>query len=199
MEEISWTTQKRKLKDLIPAGYNPRRLTPEDKVYLKASLEKFGLVEIPVINLDNVLLAGHQRVLIISELENPELEIDVRVPNRQLTEEEAKEYNIRSNRNTGEWDWDLLANHFDMNTLADWGFKEIPFMGTEKIDTSGGDKTKEIDAYNDGNIRSMNIIMNKDEYNEAIPKLQQIMMDEGLEDITSVFLKMLKHYEDTEL
>ena len=32
------------------------------------------------------------------------------MPSRKLTTEEAKEYLIRSNRNNGSWDYDLLKN-----------------------------------------------------------------------------------------
>ena len=48
--------------------------------------------------------------------------IDVRVPNRELTEPEAREYLIRSNKNTGGWDDDALANNFDVEELKEWGF-----------------------------------------------------------------------------
>jgi hypothetical protein len=41
-----------------------------------------------------------------------------------LSEEEFKEYNIRSNKNTGSWDFDILANTFDTSDLVEWGFDE---------------------------------------------------------------------------
>ena len=53
--------------------------------------------------------------------------IDVRVPNRKLTKEEFDEYNIRSNKNTGEWDWDILSV-FDIDMLKDVGFDEDELM-----------------------------------------------------------------------
>ena len=53
-----------------------------------------------------------------------EEEIDVRVPSRLLDEKEATEYLIRSNKNIGEWDFNLLANTFEEEDLLAWGFKE---------------------------------------------------------------------------
>ena len=53
-----------------------------------------------------------------------EEEIDVRMPNRKLTEAEFKEYNLRSNKNTGEWNFDELANNFEVDDLLEWGFDE---------------------------------------------------------------------------
>ena len=89
---------------------------------LKKSLEKFNLVEIPAITTDNVILAGHQKLKIMQILGRGEETIDVRVPDRVLTTEEIQEYNLRSNKNMGEWDFDLLAN-FDEKMLMDVGFE----------------------------------------------------------------------------
>jgi len=46
----------------------------------------------------------------------------VRVPERELTEREAEELAIRLNKNTGDWDFDALANNFELDDLLDWGF-----------------------------------------------------------------------------
>ena len=105
--EIKWTTEQRKISDLIPTDGNPRQLTDKQYKELKKSLKKFDLAEIPAINQDNSILAGHMRLKILAELKGDH-EIDVRVPNRPLTKKEAEEYLIRSNKNTGEWDMDAL-------------------------------------------------------------------------------------------
>lgn len=124
---LVWHNETRKLKELVPASYNPRKLTEKQHDDLKKSLEKFNLAEIPVINLDNTILAGHMRVRLMTELYGLEHEIEVRVPSRQLTEEEAREYNIRSNKNVGQWDFDILANEFNIEDLEEWGFNSSEF------------------------------------------------------------------------
>ena len=124
MGEMKWHTAKRKINELVPYDKNPRKLTEEQYKHLEASLKKFNLVEIPAINTDNIIIAGHQRLHILKALGRGEEEIDVRVPNRALSEAELREYNVRSNKNTGEWDWDILANAFEMDELIDWGFDE---------------------------------------------------------------------------
>lgn len=106
--KLFWTTQKRKIKDLMPAEYNPRQMTEAQAKELRKSLQKFDLVEIPAIDEDGTILAGHMRVATLIDLGRGEEEIDVRVPNRKLTDKEAMEYNLRSNKNTGEWDMDKL-------------------------------------------------------------------------------------------
>lgn len=121
---LEWRTEKRKVAELLPYQENPRQMTEKQVKDLTKSLEKFNLVEIPAINTDNTIVAGHQRISIMHLLGRGEEEVDVRVPNRKLTEEEFKEYNLRSNKNTGDWNWDLLANSFEMEMLKDVGFAQ---------------------------------------------------------------------------
>ena len=121
---LAWTTERRKVSDLVPMEGNPRRLTEKQAKDLTKSLEKFNLVEIPAINMDNTIIAGHQRLGILGVLGRGDEEIDVRVPSRKLSDKEVHEYNVRSNKNTGEWDWDILANQFDTEDLLEWGFSE---------------------------------------------------------------------------
>jgi len=121
---MKWKTEQRKLKDLIPYEHNPRNLTDKQREDLTASFKKFDLVELPAINTDNQLLAGHQRLKIMLELYGADHEIDVRVPGEKLTEAECQEYNIRSNKNTGEWNFDVLEDAFDFDDLVEWGFSE---------------------------------------------------------------------------
>lgn len=121
MEQLAWSTQQRRVVDLLPYEYNPRKMTAQQSRKLRESLEKFGLVEIPVINLDGTLLAGHQRCKAMVALGRGEELVDVRVPNRQLTDQEFKEYNVASNAISGDWVDDLLREHFSEVNLADFG------------------------------------------------------------------------------
>lgn len=123
-KKLSWHNDKIKLRDLKGFKYNPRNLTEKQHKELKESLEKFNLVEVPAVDTDNTLVAGHQRTKVMIELYGLDHEIDIRKPNRKLTEKEFEEYLIRSNKNTGSWDMEKLANHFDMNDLVEWGFTE---------------------------------------------------------------------------
>lgn len=114
-ESLQWTTVKRRVGDLVPYNHNPRILSPEKEAKLRASLEKFNLAEIPAINLDNVLIAGHQRCRVMIALGRADEMIDVRIPNRMLSEAELKEYNITSNIPAGMWDLDELSpGHCDL-------------------------------------------------------------------------------------
>jgi hypothetical protein len=121
MEQLSWSTQQRRVVDLLPYEYNPRKMTAQQSRKLRESLEKFGLVEIPVINYDGILLAGHQRCKAMIQLGKGDDLVDVRVPNRQLSDQEFKEYNIASNAIKGDWVDEILRDHFDGVDLNDFG------------------------------------------------------------------------------
>ena len=119
--DLEFHTEQRKVDDLIPFEHNPRRMTELQVAHLRQSLQRFGLAEIPVIDIDNRICAGHQRLKVLKLLGQGDLVIDVRVPNRKMTEQEFKEYNLRSNQNIGEFDYEELAN-WDMDLLKMVGF-----------------------------------------------------------------------------
>lgn len=148
MNDLSWTTVQRQISSLIPQEVNPRKITDKQMSDLKKSLQKFNLVEIPVIDLDGKILAGHQRLKAMQLLGRGEEMIDVRVPNRKLNEEEAKQYLIASNALGGSWDFDLLIKSFDMPMLLDIGFDPIElstmFNKEEKAAEDSFDVTKEL-------------------------------------------------------
>ncbi len=121
--KLVWHTESRRVDDLIPYEKNPRILSNKQRRDLEASITKFNLVEIPAINTDNTVVAGHARLKIMQALGRGQEEIEVRVPNRLLTKSEFEEYLLRSNRNTGSWDYELLKS-FDTSFLLDIGFDD---------------------------------------------------------------------------
>jgi DNA modification methylase len=141
LKRLSWHTEKRKVSELSPCAYNPRKLPEEQKQELIKSLKKFNLAEIPAINTDNAILAGHQRVAALLALGRGEEIIDVRVPSRKLTKEEAEEYMVRSNRNVGEWDLEVLGKNFNFEFLKGVGFNDFELDKVfEKSCKEDGDK-----------------------------------------------------------
>ena len=119
-----------KINSLNPAEYNPRQISNKQYEDLKNSLEKFGCTIPIVINVDNTIIGGHQRVRIMKDL-GAKLVPAVRV---NLSKEDERELNVRLNKNGGQWDMDLLSN-FDTQDLKEWGFKDIEFgFNIDKID-----------------------------------------------------------------
>lgn len=127
------------ISDLIPAEYNPRQLTAEQHRQLRESIERFGLVDPIIVNdhedRKNIVIGGHQRLHVAKELGFTE----VPVVYLNLEEPLERELNLRLNKNTGEWNMDMLANHFDEQLLIDVGFSDIELHG---IPEPEGEKEK---------------------------------------------------------
>ena len=138
------------IKDLKPATYNPRQISTKQYKDLKASIKKFGLVDPIIINQNgNVVVGGHQRLKICKELKH--IEIDCVV--LDLSKEEERELNIRLNKNTGDFDMDILANEFDIDELVDWGFKHIDLdINIDKI-TEGNTEDDHIPEVKESRVK----------------------------------------------
>jgi ParB-like chromosome segregation protein Spo0J len=116
--------EKKKISELKPAAYNPRQSTEKQEADLKASLDKFGLVEPIVFNKQtNNVVGGHFRIRELQKLGKKEVDCVI----VDLSLEDEKELNIRLNANNGQWDWDKLANEWDSELLQDWGLDNMNF------------------------------------------------------------------------
>ncbi len=148
MKKLSWSTQQRKVKDLLPFRHNPRKMSEKQITDLTKSLKKFDLVEIPAIDTNDRILAGHQRCAVLQLLGRGEEIIDVRVPSRPLSESEYKQYLITSNKVSGDWDYELLAEYFEIDTLLDSGFETAElsevFASTLEAEDDGFDVELEL-------------------------------------------------------
>lgn len=124
MKALEWTTEQMMVNDLIPLDINPRKITDEKRMKMIESLQKFNLVDIPVIDFDNTLISGHQRCRALQAIGRGEEIIDVRKPNRMLTERERKEYNLMANTHFGEFDMDLFLENFGDINLDELGIND---------------------------------------------------------------------------
>lgn len=116
---------------------------------LRTSLERLNLISIPAIDTDNTIVSGHQRMKIMQLLGRGGEIIDVRVPNRKLTSKELEEANLRENKNTGEWDFDMLAS-FDTDLLLDVGWSDDELKDIFQLnDMPGGEGNTDPDEVPD--------------------------------------------------
>lgn len=56
---IKWKTEKRKVIDLIPSTYNPRKISDKERQDLLVSIQEFEQVVPVVINTDEHIIGGH--------------------------------------------------------------------------------------------------------------------------------------------
>ena len=101
--------KKVNVNDLIYASYNPRKkLNPDDKEYqkIKKSIEEFDYVEPIIINKDNTIIGGHQRLTVLKDLGYKEVEV-IQI---DIDKTKEKALNIALNKITGEWDYSMLGD-----------------------------------------------------------------------------------------
>src|SRR3989344_1927626 len=111
-----------KIDDLKPAKFNPRKWDDTAKSQLKASIKKFGMVDPIICNnapkRKNIVIGGHFRLEVAKELKIETVPVVyINIPDIQ----KEKELNLRLNKNTGEFDWELLAE-FNEGFLSSVGF-----------------------------------------------------------------------------
>lgn len=107
---------------LKPADYNPRTWDESAAKQLTESVKRFGIVDAIIVNgakeRFNTVIGGHFRLEIAKQLGITRIPvIYVNIPDI----EREKELNLRLNRNTGEWDFEILKS-LDIELLLDVGF-----------------------------------------------------------------------------
>lgn len=158
---IEWKVEKRKLAELKCYEKNPRKITEEAFEKLKSRITKRGFHDILKILPDGTILSGNQRKRALTELGYEE--VDVKVPDRELTQAEIDSVVLESNRSDGVFDWDMMGNNYDVDFLLDIGFDKnelgIDFSKEETDDDAfvdnivGEPQAKVGDVYKLGNHR----------------------------------------------
>jgi len=138
------------INDLRLSEYNPRTWTKKQTEDLKESIKRYGIVDPLLVNSaperKGVVIGGHFRLTVIKELGYQEVPVVyINIPD--LAKE--KELNVRLNKNTGEFDWGLLAN-FGEAFLSDIGFTSQELDEIFKIDDAPEqfDLKKELEKLN---------------------------------------------------
>jgi ParB-like chromosome segregation protein Spo0J len=117
-----------KLKDIKPNPNNPRVLRDDKFQKLKQSITEFPKMlslRPMVIDENNVVLGGNMRLRALQELGFNDIDEAWVKRSSDLTEEEKKRFIIADNVAFGEWDWDTLANDWEVVDLEAWGL-DIP-------------------------------------------------------------------------
>ena len=136
------------INQLNLAPYNSRKHSREQLLQLEESIKRFGMVDPVIINGAperlNVVIGGHMRLQALHEL--GETTVPAVYVNISDIEKE-KELNLRLNKNTGEFDLNLLAEFFDESFLQNVGFssEEIDNVFPVEIATDQFDLKKELE------------------------------------------------------
>ena len=110
-----------KVSEIVPNENNPRIIKEDKFKRLVESIKTFPemlQVRPLVIDENNVVLGGNMRLKACIEAGLKDLPV-IRCTN--WSEERKSEFIIKDNVGFGEWDWNILANEWDVHPLVDWG------------------------------------------------------------------------------
>lgn len=121
---------------------NPRIIKDDKFKKLVQSIKDFPeMLDIRpiVVNKDGIILGGNMRFKACLEAgikEPPYKVVD-------LTDEQQKEFLIKDNVSGGEWDWDALANEWDVEQLDSWG---LDMPSVKEIESEENDLSDKIES-----------------------------------------------------
>lgn len=127
--------KKVNIAEIKPNEENPRFITDAKFKKLIKSIKAFPemLETRPLVVDENmVVLGGNMRLKALKSAGVFE------VPVHQVkgwTEEQKKEFIIKDNIGYGEWDWDIIANGWEIETVKDWGMDVPDFANADDFGT----------------------------------------------------------------
>ncbi len=125
-----WTLHEVAIKDIKEHPKNSRYIKKEMIAHLEKSIDKHGLIDKPILNLDMVLIGGHQRVRLLKKKKFKT--VVVWMPDRLLSDQDVDEILIGNNLYKGDWDYEHMADNWDVLDLLEKGFTEEQLMGKFK-------------------------------------------------------------------
>lgn len=127
---INWHLEVLPISQLKFHKKNPRQIKKDKEQQLSKNIDKFGLIDKPIVNKDLSVIGGHQRIRVLKKKKAKTVECWV--PDVELTQEDVDELCIGLNLHQGTWDYDILANEWDALDLLEYGFTEEQLLGTCK-------------------------------------------------------------------
>jgi ParB-like chromosome segregation protein Spo0J len=123
---------KTKISEIKLNPNNPRLIKDDKFTKLVQSIKDFPeMLDIRpiVVNSDMVILGGNMRFKACKEAGLKEVPIIVA---DNLTEEQQREFLIKDNTSGGEWDFEMLANEWDVEQLDAWGL-DLPILNEKLV------------------------------------------------------------------
>ena len=130
--------EKVKLSDIRPNPNNPRVIKDDKFKKLVKSIQDFPqMLELRpiVVNDEMIVLGGNMR---LKALEHLGIEETYIIKASDLTQKQEQEFIIKDNVGYGEWDWDQLANEWDVEDLDEWGL-DLPLDFVKELEAEEDD------------------------------------------------------------
>jgi len=125
-----------KITDIHTNPDNPRLIKDDKFKKLVVSIKDFPkMMALRPIVVDDTMtiLGGNMRYKALQEAGFTEIPDEWVKQAKDLTPEEKKRFIVSDNLPFGEWNWDILANNFEIKDLLEWGFDEKDLKINEDI------------------------------------------------------------------
>ena len=122
-----------KISDIKSNPNNPRIIKDHKFKQLVKSIQDFPqMLELRPIVIDenNIVLGGNMRLKACIEAGLTDVPV---IHANNLSEAQKKEFIVKDNVGYGEWDWDALANEWNIEDLDNWGL-DIPAFANNDIE-----------------------------------------------------------------
>jgi site-specific DNA-methyltransferase (adenine-specific) len=126
------------ITQIKPNPNNPRTIRDNKFKQLVKSIQDFPqMLELRPIVIDenNMVLGGNMRLKACLEAKLTDVPV---IHANNLSEEKKKEFIVKDNVGYGEWDWDDLANNWDVEELTEWGL-DIPNFEVNNLEAEEDD------------------------------------------------------------
>jgi hypothetical protein len=173
-------TKKININELKLNDANPRFIRDDKFKKLVESLKNFpemAEVREVVVNTDNVILGGNMRYRAMKEAGWTEVPVKV----VDWPEDKQKEFIIKDNVSGGEWDWDLLADEWNVVELEEWGL-DLPIAGELERDESYTTKVDSPNYEPTGDQPEIEQLYNYTKTNELLQSIQSADIDGDIKD-----------------
>jgi hypothetical protein len=169
-----------KIEKVLPNPSNPRIIKDDKFKKLVKSIQEFPqMLELRpiVVDANMIVLGGNMRLKACKAAGLKEVPIVIA---DNLTEEQQAEFIIKDNVGFGEWDWELLANQWDADSLVEWGLDV--WQPAQEPDYSILDEEDVSDELTDmaGGVRKAIQIEFEPEHYEQAQELVKFWREQGL-------------------
>jgi len=177
--------EKKEINKLKPNPDNPRTISKDKFKKLVKSIKEFPeMLKIRPIVVDEnfIVLGGNMRLQALKKLGIKETHY---IQEKDLTPEQKEQFIIKDNVGFGEWDWDMLANEWDVSKLDDWAVNVPTIKNTELLSELKYDPLY-YEPEEQPNMKLSDCI-NLNKYNDKIKALDEYNLTKEQKEVLKMF------------
>jgi len=161
--------ERLKISEVKSNPNNPRIIKDDKFKKLVESIKEFPkMLELRpiVVNDDMIVLGGNMRLKACKEAGMKEIPV---IKASELSEEQQREFIIKDNVGFGEWDWEMIANEWDAEQVAEWGV-DVPNFESDvdySILEDDNELNSQLESMANGVKKAIQIEFEAEHYEEA--------------------------------